>query len=151
MWKPIFTTTIIAGTLDILAACTNAYLSAKTTPDIVLKYIACGVFGNSAFAGGVGMMFFGLLFHFIIAFSCTFIFFWLYPKLPFLKQNMMFNAVLIGIIAWIVTNKIIIPLSQIPSSPFNFYQALVAVFILIVCIGVPIAYSAKRFFNPIIA
>jgi uncharacterized membrane protein YagU involved in acid resistance len=151
MWKSIFTTTIIAGTLDITAACINAYMNAKITPDIVLKYVASGFFGKSAFAGGTEMILSGLLFHFIIAFACTFVYFWLYPKIDFLKQNIALNAILIGIIVWFVTTIIIIPMSKITPNPFNFYKALIAVCILIVCIGLPIAYCAKRFFNSIIA
>ncbi len=151
MWKSILITTIIAGTLDITAACTNAYMNAKITPDIVLKYVASGFFGKSAFAGGLGMMMFGLFFHFIIAFACAITFFWLYPKIAFLKQSIALNAILIGIIAWFVTTIIIIPMSKITPNPFNFYKALIAVCILIVCIGLPIAYCAKRFFNSIIA
>ena len=151
MWKSIFITTFIAGTLDITAACVDAYLSAKITPDIVLKYVASGFFGKSAFAGGLGMMMVGLLFHFIIAFACTIIYFWLYPKMSFLKQNIALSSVLIGITAWFVTTIIIIPMSQITPNPFNFYKALIAVIILVVCIGFPIAYFAKRFFNSMMA
>ena len=151
MWKSIFITTFIAGTLDITAACVDAYLSTKITPDIVLRYVASGFFGKSAFAGGLGMMMVGLLFHFIIAFACTIIYFWLYPKMSFLKQNIALSSVLIGITAWFVTTIIIIPMSQITPNPFNFYKALIAVIILVVCIGFPIAYFAKRFFNSMMA
>lgn len=147
MWKSIVITTLIAGTLDITAACTNAYLSAKVSPDIILKYIASGAFGKNAFSGGMGMMTYGLLFHFIIAFACTFTFFLLYPKLSFLKQSILLDAFLIGIFAWFVTTIIIIPLSQIPPHPIKFSQSLVAISILIMCIGLPVAYSAKRYFH----
>ena len=43
---------MIAGTLDITAACPQAWFSKAITPDIILKYIASGVWeektGNSA-------------------------------------------------------------------------------------------------------
>ena len=147
MWKTIIITTLIAGTLDIIAACTNAYLTAQTPPDIILKYIASGVFGTSAFSGGITMILFGLFFHFIIVFACTVSFFWLYEKLPFLKQNILLNAVLIGAVAWFVTNVIIIPLSKISNSTFDFNSALIAVCILFVCVGLPVAYMAKRYYQ----
>ena len=91
MWKSILTTTIIAGCLDISAACMNAYLSSGVTPDRLLKYIASGLYGKSASTGRFDMMLLGLLVHFIIAFSCTACYFWAYPKLPFLKQNVWLN------------------------------------------------------------
>jgi uncharacterized membrane protein YagU involved in acid resistance len=147
MWKSIILTTLLAGTLDITAACINAYQSAKITPDIILKYIASGAFGNAAFSGGMGMMMYGILFHFIIAFACTFAFFLLYTTLSFLKKSIFLNAVLIGIIAWFVTTIIIIPLSKIPPNPIKVSQALIAILILIICIGLPVAYAAKRYFR----
>ena len=147
MWKSILTTTLIAGTLDIIAACANAYLAVKLTPDRVLKYVASGFFGKSAFSGGVEMMAFGLFFHFIIAFACTACFFFMYPKWAFLHQNVGINAIFIGIVAWSVTTQLVIPMSQITPPPFNFEKALIAASILIVCIGLPIAYFAKQFYR----
>ena len=145
-WKSILSTTLLAGTLDITAACTNAWLSSKTTPDVVLKYIASGVFGKPAFSGGYGMMAWGLFFHFIIAFACTACFFWAYPKWRFLQKSILLNAVLIGVAAWLVTTRAVIPLSQITPTPFNLSKAFVAVAILVVCIGLPVAAAAKRDF-----
>ncbi|MGH2666586.1 hypothetical protein [Flavobacterium sp.] len=147
MWKSILTTTVFAGTLDILAACLNAYLSNHIMPDIVLKYIASGVFGSSAFTGGTSMVLFGLLFHFVIAFACTAVFYWLYPKVPFFKFSLTVNAVLIALAAWFITTRIVIPMSHITPTPFSFSKALAAVSILIVCIGIPIAYQSKRFYQ----
>lgn len=53
MWKPIFKTTLLAGSLDITAACVNAYISNKIMPGRVLQYIASGIFGKDAYAGGM--------------------------------------------------------------------------------------------------
>ena len=147
MWKSILTTTVFAGTLDILAACLNAYFSNHVMPDIVLKYIASGVFGNAAFSGGTRMVLFGLLFHFIIAFACTAVFYWIYPKVPFFKFSLTVNAVLIAIAAWLVTTKLVIPMSHITPPPVSLSKAFISIFILIVCIGIPIAYQSKRFYQ----
>ena len=144
MWKSILTTTIIAGCLDITAACMNAYLSSGVTPDRLLKYIASGLYGKSASTGGFDMMLLGLLVHFIIAFSCTACYFWAYPKLSFLKQNVWLNSALIAIAAWVVTTRVIVPMSQIQQPPFNLIQALKAVTILYFCIGLPISFAAKK-------
>ena len=53
MKKIILTTGLLAGTLDILAAFIQSYLMANVVPSTVLKYIASGVFGKSAYSGGV--------------------------------------------------------------------------------------------------
>jgi hypothetical protein len=147
MWKSILFTTFIAGTCDIVAACTQAYISAKILPTIVLKYIASGVFGKSAYEGGIEILLLGLLFHYLIALACTAAFYWLYPKLSFPKFSLFLNAFIIGIVAWFVTTQMIIPMSQITPAPFSVSKALMAISILIVCIGFPIAYRAKQFYG----
>lgn len=148
MWKQILKTTFIAGSLDIIAACLQAWLNKSTvTPDIVLKYIASGVFGKDAFAGGTEMILCGLLFHFIIAFACTLVYFLLYSKLKFLHWNICISALFIALIAWAVTTQLIVPMSQIKQPPFNLTKALTAIAILYVCIGLPVSYFAKRFYG----
>jgi hypothetical protein len=147
MWKSIALTTLIAGSMDITAACTQAYLSANVMPERLLKYVASGVFGKAAFSGGFDMMVWGLFFHFIIAFACVVCFFWAYPKLPFLEKSVLLNSFLIGVVAWTVTTRLIVPMSQVPQSPFQLSKAIIAASILVVCIGFPIAYNVRKFFN----
>jgi hypothetical protein len=147
MWKQILKTTLIAGSLDIIAACTQAWLARGTAPGIVLKYIASGVFGKEAFAGGTGMLLFGLLMHFLIAFACTLVYFLLYPKIRLLHSNICFSALLIAVTAWAVTTRVVIPLSKINTAPFDLVKALMAMGILFLCIGLPISYFAKRFYS----
>ena len=147
MWKQILKTTIIAGCLDITAACLQAWFAKSITPDIVLKYIASGVFGKAAFAGAAGFILFGLLVHFLIAFACTLVYFLLYPKLKILHAHILLSSLFIAVIAWTVTTKQIIPLSQIKPAPFNLTKALIAIAILYCCIGVPVSYFAKRYFS----
>jgi hypothetical protein len=145
MRKQILITTLIAGCLDLTGACTQAYLSKGITPAVLLKYIGSGIFGKDAFSSGTGVMAIGLLVHFFIVFACTFSFFWLYPKLKFLKHSIIINSLLIALVAWAVTNLIIIPMSNITAAPFNFLKALTGFAILFVCIGLPISISAKKF------
>ncbi|NJN34942.1 MAG: hypothetical protein HC817_12500 [Saprospiraceae bacterium] len=82
MLKIILKTALIAGSLDITAACLQAYLKTGATPDRILAYIASGVFGKKAFSGGFPMQIAGLLFHFIIALACAACYFGL-SKLDF--------------------------------------------------------------------
>jgi hypothetical protein len=147
MWKQILKTTFIAGSLDIIAACAHANLASHVLPSGVLKYVASGVLGKAAFAGSYGIMFMGLLFHFCITVACTAIFFWAYPKLSFLKNSVLVNSLMIAVIAWAVTNFIIKPLSYTPKGNFNLMQACIAILILFLCIGLPISFFAKKYFN----
>lgn len=147
MWKAIFKTTLIAGCLDISAACLQAWLVRGTKPATVLQYIASGAFGKAAFSGSAAYLFFGLLFHFCIAFACTLLYFLLYPKLTFLQKNTWLSALLVAVAAWVVTTRIIIPLSQIKPAAFDLLKALQAVAILYACIGLPVCIFAKRYYN----
>lgn len=150
MWKPIFKTTLLAGSLDITAACVNAYISNNIMPGRVLQYIASGIYGKDAYAGGYGIMAIGLVSHFVIAFACTYIFFMLYPRFPFLRKNIFVNSGLIALIAWFVTTYIIIPFSRIHPGKFHLDKSLLAIAILFFCIGLPVSWFAKKYYaqNP---
>ncbi|MEZ4803394.1 MAG: hypothetical protein R2797_11530 [Gelidibacter sp.] len=147
MKKSILITTLIAGTLDISAAFIQSYFVNNVMPSTVLQYIASGIYGSSTFSGGIGTMIVGLLVHYFIVFSCTICFFWLYPKIDFLRKSVLLNSILIALTAWIVTTRVIVPLSLIKQGDFVLHKALVALAILIICIGFPIAYQAKSYFR----
>lgn len=147
MWKQIFKTGLIAGSLDITAACIQAYLSKNVTPVIVLEYIASGLFGKDAFSGGYGYILTGLIIHFIIAFACTVAYFLAYPKIKLLHRSILLSSLLVAMIAWTVTTRLIIPLSKIQTPPFNLSKAILAISILYFCIGLPITIFAKHFYT----
>jgi uncharacterized membrane protein YagU involved in acid resistance len=147
MWKQIFKATIIAGILDITGASVQAYLSKSITPDVVLQYIASGAFGKDAYSGGVAFMLFGLAVHFLIVCAIATSYFLIYPKMKLLHGNILLNAALIALAAWIVTTRIIMPMSKIQPPAFDITKALLAVGILFFCIGVPISFLAKQFYN----
>jgi hypothetical protein len=146
MWKQIFKAVIIAGFLDIAAACIQAYLSKGITPDTLLKFIASSVFGKDAFSGGIEFMLFGLFVHFLIAFACTLTYFLVYPKLKLLQKNILLSALFVALIAWAITTRVIIPLSKIQTPAFNFTKTFIAISVLYFCIGLPITFFAKHFY-----
>ena len=146
MWKQIFKATLVAGSLDITAASIQAYLSKGLTPDIVLKFIASGMFGKAAYSGEFKYMLFGLLVHFFIVLMCVITYFHFYPKLSLLHKNILLSALLVALIAWIVTTRIVIPLSKIQPSPLSFKGDFTAIAILLLCIGIPIVLITKHFY-----
>src|SRR5262245_34323410 len=91
---------LIAGTLDITAACINAYLKNGTTPAQVLKGVAKGAFGEAAISGGPVMAIWGLVFHFIIAMSFTFFFFFLARQIPSLVKYPLLTGLVYGVFVW---------------------------------------------------
>ena len=135
---------LLVGTLDIIAACLQYFIKTGKGPENVLKFVASGVFGKEAFTGGILMSVCGLLFHFLIAFTFTTFFFFIYPKLKFLSFNAILTAILYGVFTWAVMNRVVLPLSNTPAIPFTLAGAAIAAGILCLCIGLPLAIIAKR-------
>jgi uncharacterized membrane protein YagU involved in acid resistance len=135
---------LIVGTLDILGACTYYYIKTGKNPLTILKFVASGVFGKTAFESGNIMLLWGLIFHFFIAFSFTIFFFWIFSKIPALSKNRILTGIVYGIFIWTVMQFLVVPLSKTAKSPFNLTNAIIGASILIVCIGIPLSLMAKN-------
>jgi hypothetical protein len=139
---------LIAGTLDILSAFIYYYIkSGKTNFLVIFQFIASGIFGKDAGAGGTAMILAGLILHYAIAFSFTIFFFWLYPKVNVMSKNRVVTAIVYGLFVWTVMNLIVVPLSNTVHRPFKIEGALINMGILIVCIGLPLSFMANAFFK----
>jgi len=138
---------LLAGSLDILSACLQAYIARGTSPIVILQFIASAAVGKVAFTAGWQMPLLGLLFHFIIAYSFTALFFLVYPSIKFLSKNILVTAVVYGIFIYVVTNMLVLPLTKLPAIPFHFDKALIATAILIVAIGLPLSFFARQFYR----
>jgi hypothetical protein len=139
---------LIVGTLDISAAFIYFYI-ATGNKDVftILRYIASAVFGKEALTGGAGMSIAGLIFHYLIAVSFTIFFFWLYRRVTFLSKNIVLTGIVYGLFIWAVMNLLVVPFSKIGSRPFNLRNASINALILIICIGIPLAFMADRFYK----
>ena len=139
---------LIVGTLDILAAFLYYFIkTGQKNVFIVLKFVASGVFGKKAFSEGNKMIILGLVLHYIIALSFTIFFFWVFPKLKAFSKNKILAGIVYGIFIWMVMNLVVVPLSSIGTRPFDMANALINAIILIVCIGIPLAFMANAFYK----
>lgn len=139
---------LIVGTLDILSAFIYYFLkTGNKNVFVVLKSVASGAFGKEALSGGSKMMVAGLIFHYAIAFSFTVFFFWLFPKVKLASKNLLLTGIIYGLFVWTVMNMLVVPLSQIGPRPFNLSNAIINALILIVCIGIPLAFIASKFYR----
>jgi hypothetical protein len=148
-WLFLLATGLLVGTLDIIAAFTNVYIASGRGPEGVLRYIASGVFGEQAFSGPGSMMLWGLLFHYIIAFACTVVFYLLYPRFIFFIRFPILSALLYSVLVWLITTRVIMPLSNVPQpgKPPDFLQALKAIAILFFMISLPLSLLMRRHFR----
>lgn len=138
---------LIVGTLDILAAFIQFYSKTQKNPVVVLNFIASGVFGEEAFTGENKMAAFGLFFHYLIAFGFALLFFVLYPKIVRIIKNMWVLGIIYGLLIWVVMQFLVLPLSQAPALKFSIGNALQAILILILCIGLPLSWLAQNYSN----
>src|SRR5579871_445181 len=132
---------LVVGTLDITAACLQVYIKFGRGPSTVLMYVASAVFGQDA-ATDKSMIFWGLLFHYIVALSFTILFFLLAAKFPSLLKQKILNAIVYGAFMWAFMQFAVLPFTKIPHRPVIFFNALIAIRILVVCIGIPLTYFA---------
>ena len=138
---------LLAGSLDIIAACTYYSLRTGNAPIRVLKFVASGVFGADAIQGDSGYAIYGLLFHYLIAFIFTVFFFIVYPYIRLFWENRWLTAFVYGIFVWLVMNRIVLPLSATPRGPLNWQQAAIGALILVCMIGLPLSFIIGRFYS----
>jgi hypothetical protein len=145
LFSAIVSAWLIVGTLDILAAMIQTAMAGGNQVRL-FQYIASGVFGPSAFEGGTGIALLGLLFHYFIALTWTVLFFLAYPRLRFAQQYRVLTGIGYGCVVWFVMNRVVLPMSNVPQRPFDIAKSLIAAAVLIVAIGLPLSFLAKRFF-----
>ena len=144
LWKVIAGATLLVGTLDISDAFIF-YGLRGITPTRILQGIASGVLGRAAFGMGHSSAILGLFFHFFIAFSATTVFLLSSRKLPLASHPLLFGT-LFGVALYIVMNYIVLPLSKIGLRPTPPLVPLInGVAALVFCIGIPLAFIARRY------
>jgi len=144
-YRAIFWAGLIAGTLDITAACISSWLRGGVTPLQVLRYVAGGLLGPQARQGGMGTAALGLALHFLIATTWAAIYYAASRKLTVLVRRPVLCGLLYGIPVWCVMNLVVVPLSALPRVTFTLSGVLIGGTILMVCIGLPIALVVRRY------
>jgi hypothetical protein len=144
LWKVIAGATLLVGTLDISDAFIFYHLRG-ISPIRILQGIASGVLGRAAFGMGHRAALLGLFFHFFIAFCAASVFLLAARKLPIAHHPWLYGT-LFGVTLYIVMNYIVLPLSKIGLRPMPPLVPLVnGVAALVFCIGIPLAFIARRY------
>jgi len=146
-FKTVLLTGLFVGVTDLLAAHIDYYVKNGKYASKMLHYIAGGALGlERSMQGGTGVALLGLLFHFFIAFSFTMLYFLLYPRLKFLRHNPYITGFFYGWFVGLAMKFVILPFTALPSSPFQ-WKAFIGWSILGIVLGIPIAWSAKRYYR----
>ena len=135
---------LLVGTLDISDAFIF-YGLRGVPPSHILQGIAFALIGPGAFKMGARSAALGLLLHFFIATTWTAVYLLASQKLP-LSRHPWLCGTLYGIVIYVVMNYIVLPLSHIGLRPLPPLAPLInGVLALIVCIGLPLAFIARRY------
>lgn len=148
LFKTILLTGLLVGTLDLTAAYISQWIKTGAYSAGMLKYIAGGALGlETSMKGGNWVAFLGLFFHYFIAMSFTVLFFLVFPRLKFLWYDKYLVGVLYAVFVALVVNQLILPLTPLPTKPFDLSMAVQGWFVLALALGIPIVYRAYRFYG----
>ncbi|MGO4378162.1 hypothetical protein AB4Z19_07815 [Pseudoduganella sp. RAF19] len=139
----IIRTTLVAGTLDILAAFLMQ-LASHVSPVRVLQAIASGWLGPAAFSGGVPAAALGLVSHFLLMAALVAVYVVFVAGRALARQQPLLCGVLTGIGMYVFMNAVVLPLSRIAFHPnYSMMPVLIGLVVHILCVGMPIAFMAR--------
>jgi hypothetical protein len=141
--RPIAIATLVAGTLDILAATALTLLNGRD-PMGMLRYVASGPFPGATGWGAQGSLL-GLVVHFALMAIMVTVFMLAASRWPRLRDGPFLWGLLYGLATYVAMNLIVVPLrwpSLFPPSPLSVATQL---FCHIVLVGIPIALVARRY------
>ena len=100
----------------------------------------------AALHGGPGTYILGVLLYFFIAFSVTAIYYGASRKLIFLTEHPLVCGLFYGVAVEYVMSYIVLPLSALHArGPYALHDVLLGLAVHMVVIGLPVAYSVRRF------
>lgn len=144
--QAIFWGGLIAGTLDITAACVYSWLRASVPPTRVFQSVAAGYLGADSYTGGVKTAALGLAFHYLIATTATVLFYLASRKLRFLIERPAIWGLVYGVLVYSFMNFVVLPLSRLPlrgAPPLS--SRIINLLIIMFCVGLPISLIVRRF------
>jgi hypothetical protein len=147
-FKRVLLTGLLAGILDITYAYLDVFIRSGHFAGKMFQYVAGGALGlSTSMKGGVPVILLGIFFHFFIAFSFTLFFFLLYRKSKISVLNPFLLALLYGIFIWTVMTLLVLPLTALPPArSINWGKGAVDAFMFGVTFGLPLVFSARRWF-----
>ena len=135
---------LLVGTLDILDAIIFFGLRGVSATRI-LQGIAFGLIGRTSYTLGMRSAALGLLLHFFIATTWAALYLLASRRLPLSRHPWIYGT-LYGILVYIAMNYVVLPLSHVGLRPLPpLVPLLNGVGALIVCIGLPLAFIARRY------
>ena len=137
---------LIAGALDLTAACVSSWLRAGVGPVRVMQSIASGLLGAASYTGGAKTAVLGVALHFLIATVATAVFYVAARTLRFLLEHAIIAGLLYGVAVYLFMNFVVLPLSAVPqraAPPLS--GRIIGLLIIMFCVGLPVSVIVHRF------
>jgi hypothetical protein len=142
--KAILAGGLIAGTMDITAACVSGWLRGGRSPIWIFQSVAGGLYGAETFNGGYQTAAIGLALHFFIATTAAAVYYLASRKLKFMVSQAILSGVLYGVAVWLFMNFVVLPLASLKIT-HSVTSVVTGTLIHIFCVGLPIALLVRRF------
>lgn len=120
------------------------YLTQATSPVLSMQYIASGLLGLDAFAGGYITALLGVLIHFVISFVVASVFILAARWIALLRRTVFVSALVYGAAVNLVMGAIVTPLSAAPKLPVSTVIVVHGFIADAVFVGLPLAIIVWR-------
>jgi len=140
----IFWGGLLCGIFDIMQAFT-AWGLMGIKPTAILRHIASGLLGPTAYRGGAGTAALGLLLHFVVAFGAATVFYVASRFIGFMTEHAVISGLLYGEMVFLFMNFVVVPLSRAPKGHFTLATLITGPIGHTILVGLPIALSVRRF------
>jgi hypothetical protein len=131
---------LIAGTLDIGAAALINLLS----PLVILHFIAGGLLGKAALAGGAPVELLGLVLQWVMSLLIAAVYVVACGWLPILRRRWVGCGLAYGVIIFFVMNYVVVPLSAWARWPHFSVEKFAENLLAMLLFGLIVAFFARR-------
>jgi hypothetical protein len=145
-FQAIFWGGLIAGALDLTAACVFSWMRANVSPVRVMQSISSGILGPAAYTVGAKTAALGVVLHFFIATTAAALFYFASRKLKFMIEQPVTWGLVYGVLVYLFMNFIVLPLSAFPQRGTPALSSrIINLLIIMFCVGLPISLIVRRF------
>jgi hypothetical protein len=143
--KAIFWGGLLCGAFDITQAFIVFGMASGVRPAMILRHVASGVLGPSAYQGGAATASLGLGLHFVIAFGAATVYYFASRWIPFMVTHVVISGLLYGEAVFLFMHFVVVPLSAAGRSPFTLATLITGPIGHMFLVGLPIALAVKRY------
>lgn len=140
--RAIFLGGIFCGALDIAAALV-IYGAMGVPPMRLLQGIASGLVGARAFSAGSAGAALGFILEFVISWGAAAVYVAASSAMPMLLRRAALTGPLYGLAVYWFMQLVVLPLSAYHGGAFSWKVTLIGIAIHMICVGPPIALTAR--------